>query len=313
MPLDPTKKGNGAYVKKLKNNDDTWLTGVAKNQVECMQRCYSTQMKQKMWDNIIRPKWIQAGEEQLANSFSDVYLGGSPFRDWNFNTSGLPMCYPCNQPLELANLQMKGTKSMVGIMKIGVKFENALYTELPKFVEYHSTWSIMPTINYPVLNIDHCFNSDTFMQGYNKYYDPTIDRRDMGGTILANDILKLSQPISDQRVQNCIDAYYGVYSGNDEEEMLSYCTGLHILQTKTVQVHGVQQTMWTCNCFDYFTQGRCYPSLQHQHHNRLLMDGDRIDTKKRHGRKTERQKEKELLKVAMSERKTYLKSLKSKK
>ena len=298
-------KGNGQYSKYVVKQKKEWLSEKAKEDLRCLHSCYSEQMQQRM-SLIIQKKWEAAGEKKLWNTFSTSYLLKSPYNNWYFSVAGIPFGVPCNQPTENCNVLTKGNASMAGIIRMGRKYEAALTVEMPRLVYQFATWNTEPQRNYPVLNIQNALNSEIFMSFYYPKFCFKIDTRDHpGGSKFVNDVLFISQPITDTRVVNFCNTIRGVYNGEDEQEMLLQCTQLHFLHQKKVKIGGIfdnkpETSIWICNCQSYYKKGRCYPSLLLQHHTTLSSIGnsDRVQSKGSSHRQTERQWEHILLRRA---------------
>lgn len=85
----------------------SWLWYTAEVDVLMLLEWGSQPMFEKLKD-LNLTSWRLDGEQHLADTFNESYLGNILFSKWRYNVSGVPGCIPQNSSHERSNLDTKG-------------------------------------------------------------------------------------------------------------------------------------------------------------------------------------------------------------
>lgn len=281
------REGNGGYVHHLKSNDSIWLNKVAQQDVRQMHQCKTLEQFLLMW-SLVRRAWESAGEVEMAKTFNASYVADPLFRNWYYTVSGIPGCVPDNNPVEAHNKLTKGSHNFDGYCIINTNLRSAISHELPSLIRHASEARREPPMEIAVLEFEHIYNKEQTTE-WLKRFDFNIDVkpfRDNNG-YLVNDVCMLSVPITEEDIEEMRRAEQGTLDVcvEDRSKLVGITKRFHKIgwvRSATNPEHVA------CDCMDYYLHRWCFPSFYFQHMKRLKIEGQKIPTNGRTGKKASR-------------------------
>jgi hypothetical protein len=82
------RSGNGMYLKKLRKQNKNWLNNEAQVAIKMCSYCKTMKQRNKLWE-LTKSVWEAAGENELAQTFSQTYINDERFNKWYYNVSGI--------------------------------------------------------------------------------------------------------------------------------------------------------------------------------------------------------------------------------
>jgi hypothetical protein len=299
--MSPDKrKGNGGYAKHLCNTRNRkFLFDVAYKDVANLHRC-KTMEQFLRYGELMEEAWVANGEEEMANTFTKVYIDNEQYCHWRYNSSGIPGCVADNQPLESHQGCQKGGPNRSGLLATGSSMGVLLRQELPKLIYRMTLQKTNFKVEEPILDYE-AMTADGLLFKFFREFDFEKNRFPYKEGFICCALEELHRSITEEDVQLMEDSERGIFGGDytQREELLSRTSRFHVIKEVEKQT-GVK--VWTCDCYDYFLRKSCRISAAHQHRKQLERDACSIKGMKAAGnRKTSKQRD--LDKINESKRK----------
>jgi hypothetical protein len=244
--------------------------------------------------------WTAVGESKMANTFVHMYVMQDDFNEWRYNSSGIPGCYPDNNPLESHNNQTKGGPHFPGLLSAGASMAVMLQAEFPRM-----TYSITEAkgnllVEEPILNYN-AMCADGALYEFFTEFSFERNRRPYNNGYICCSLDELHMEISDDDIRLMEQSMQGIFYGNFEvrKELLKATERFHVIWVEKRNA----QDIWTCDCRDYYRHKWCRVTAAHQHSEQLRLDAPRIQgTKSAIRRKTHKQRDMDLLNVSKKQK-----------
>ena len=171
------KKGNGAHNRHC---DGPTIPHWVCEDVWMLRACGSKKMFRKMW-SLVRDEWSRRPEmETVLSIFEKSHMTNDEFNVWFIRVSGLPCCFPDNNPNERHTQLAKGTEDQPGHISTNKDMGECLDHEMPNMVSvFGDRMSDGVERKLKIDDRDYCVEKGTRlserMSEHTAQFDPMID------------------------------------------------------------------------------------------------------------------------------------------